>query len=408
MSDSRATPSGGTVTVVRGRVFAIDRGRGHALVGDALERRTVALTAAMQRDFEEGDLAEFHCESSGDSNVWVAASAVRHARPARSPFARDSESGQLVQRGLGRNLVERAKVLARVRRWFEQAAFVEVETPSVALCPGLDLHLLAYEARDASTLERLGFLVTSPEYHMKRLVVGGLPRCFQFARCFRAGESGSRHEPEFTMLEWYRAWGTLDDLLADTESIVRAACGDRVRGRDGEVALDRGFERLTVREAFARWAPEVRDPIALAHADEHEYFRWLGERIEPELGRARPTFLTHFAARHASLSKLDPSDPTVCLRAELYIDGMELSNGFVELTDPVEQRTRFQRDVRDRLERGMAEYPIDEEFLSALEEAMPPCVGNAMGLDRLVAVALGTRDLSEVIAFSRRRGSRDA
>jgi lysyl-tRNA synthetase class 2 len=385
-------------------VFAIDRERSRVLVGDAIERRSVRITPELATsELLEGDLVELDCESRGESQELVARSLTVVARPSRSPFSRSSETARFAQRGVAKNLVERAKILARIRAWFEGERFVEIETPSVAVCPGLDLHLLAYEARDATTLERLGFLVTSPEYHMKRAVVGGLSRCFQFARCFRAGESGARHEPEFTMLEWYRAWGTLDDLLADTEAIVRTACGPRVEGSGGPVELDQEFERLTVREAFARWAPEVNDPIALAHADEHEYFRWLGERIEPELGRSRPTFLTHFAARHASLSKLDPSDPTVCLRAELYIDGMELSNGFVELTDAHEQRTRFQRDVADRLERGMAEYPIDEDFLSALDEGMPPCVGNAMGIDRLVAVALGTRDLAEVIAFSRRR-----
>ncbi|MFO0557160.1 MAG: amino acid--tRNA ligase-related protein [Polyangiales bacterium] len=385
-------------------MFAIDRERSCVLIGDAIERRSVQLAPGRAiSDVLEGDLVEIDCEFSGESTQLVARSVTVVARPSRDPFSRASETAHFAQRGVAKNLVERAKILARIRAWFEGQRYIELETPSVAVCPGLDLHLLAYEARDASTLERLGFLVTSPEYHMKRAVVGGLSRCFQFARCFRAGESGSRHEPEFTMLEWYRAWGTLDDLLADTEAIVRAACGATVQGTDGPVVLDQGFERLTVRQAFARWAPEVSDPIALAHSDEHEYFRWLGERIEPELGRSRPTFLTHFAARHASLSKLDPSDPTVCLRAELYVDGMELSNGFVELTDAREQRTRFQRDVADRLERGMAAYPIDEDFLSALDEGMPPCVGNAMGIDRLVAVALGTRDLAEVIAFSRRR-----
>ncbi len=384
---------------VRGRVFVVDEHG--ALVGDAFERTAVRFSSGLAHGLREGDLVEFTCESAAGS---LLVREVKLAgRPSVSPFDHRSETALLSQRGHGQRLVERATIMARVRAWFASQRFIEVETPSVAVCPGLDLHLAAYEARDATSLESLGFLVTSPEYHMKRLVVGGVPRCFQFARCFRAGESGSRHEPEFTMLEWYRAWATMDALLADTEAIVRAACGASVQGRGGAIAIDQGFERVTVREAFARWAPEVRDPIALAHSDEDEYFRWLGERIEPELGRERPTFLTHFAARHASLSQLDPSDPTVCLRAELYVDGMELSNGFVELTDAAEQRARFQRDVLDRARRGMANYPIDEDFLRALEEGMPPCVGNAMGVDRLVAVALGTRDVRDVIAFSRRR-----
>jgi lysyl-tRNA synthetase class 2 len=325
-------------------------------------------------------------------------------RPSVSPFARGRETARLGGRALAQRLAQRAEVVGRVRACFAARGFLEVETPSVAVCPGLDLHLTAFEAKDTVDGASLGYLVTSPEYYLKRLVAGGVSRCFELSRCFRSGESGTRHEPEFTMIEWYRAWGALDDLLAHLEALVRAACGaDTVRAQSGgEVRLDGGFERVTVREAFARWAPEVPDPIALAERDEAEYFRLLGERIEPELGRERPTFLTHFAARHASLSQLDPDDPSVCLRAELYVDGLELSNGFVELTDPVEQRRRFDRDVADRAARGMPTYPIDEEFLSALDEGMPPAVGNAMGLDRLVAIALGTRDLRDVLAFSRR------
>lgn len=387
---------------IEGRIFA--RSNDELLVGDAFARSAVALAGpAVGAHVFEGDLVRASCERREDGSL-VAHEIERVFDGRARAFDARSEARRFVHEGHAARLVARQAVLARVRAFFSGRGFVEVETPSIAKCPGLDLHLTAFSAVDTATDSLLGFLVTSPEYHLKRVLVGGIPRCFQLAKCFRSGESGTRHEPEFTMLEWYRAWGSLEDLLVDTEALVRAACdADRVARRDGgQVALSGPFERWTVREAFARWAPEVSDPIALAERDEHEYFRWLGERIEPELGRDRPAFLTHFAARHASLSKLDPSDPTVCLRAELYIDGMELSNGFVELTDPQEQRRRFERDVLDRRERGLPAYPIDEDFLGALEEGMPPSVGNAMGLDRLVAVALGTRDLRDVVAFSHR------
>lgn len=387
---------------IEGRVFA--RSDDGILVGDALTRRSIALRGSdIATHVFEGDLVRVRCEAREDGSL-VAHEIERVFDGRGRAFDARSEARRFAQDGHAARLVARQRVVARVRAFFAERGFFEIDTPSIARCPGLDLHLTAFAAVDSATNDTLGYLVTSPEYHMKRLLVGGVPRCFQLARCFRSGESGTRHEPEFTMLEWYRAWGSLGDLLADTEGLVRAACGEEsVARRDGgRVSLVESFDRWTVREAFARWVPEVPDPIALAERDEHEYFRLLGERIEPELGRERPAFLTHFAARHASLSQLDPDDPSVCLRAELYIDGMELSNGFVELTDPTEQRSRFERDVRDREARGLPSYPIDEDFLGALEEGMPPSVGNAMGLDRLVAVALGTRDLRDVVAFSHR------
>jgi lysyl-tRNA synthetase class 2 len=398
---SRAHAEAGALNprILEGRIWAC--GASHWVVGDAFSRWVVEHPPEGGSRWSEGDLVSITLAHDAER---LRAESIRLVhRPPRAPFGPRSESARLAG-GLGGRLVERAAVVARIRAFFSRRAFLEVETPAFAVCPGLDLHLTAFEARDSRGGVSPGYLITSPEYHMKRLVVGGIPRCFQLARCFRAGESGTRHEPEFTMLEWYRAWAGLEDLLADTEALVRAACAaDSVAStRGGKIALDQGFDRCTVREAFARWAPDVGDAIALAESDEAEYFRVLSERVEPMLGRERPTFLTHFAARHASLSRIDPDDASVCLRAELYIDGLELGNGFVELTDPREQRARFARDVAERAACGLPAYPIDEGFLEALEEGMPPTVGNAIGLDRLVAIAVGTRDLRDVLAFSHR------
>jgi lysyl-tRNA synthetase class 2 len=312
-------------------------------------------------------------------------------------FAPGSDTERFLQRGVAQHLRARQMIVQRVRQCFAEQDFLEVETPILVGSPGLDLHLSALRTiddRDASQ----GFLQTSPEYHMKRLVAGGVSRCFQFARCFRSDEHGSRHQLEFTMLEWYRAWSGWTALLADTERVVRAAFGlHRVQ----PIFTEASFEALTVREAFARWAPELGDPITLAQDNEREYFRALSEHIEPNLGLNQPQFLTHFAARHASLARLDDSDPTVCLRAELYYRGIELSNGFVELTDPSEQRARLQRDVRERQAAGLAVYPIDEQFLRALQDGLPPTTGIALGFDRLVAVVLQRADIADVIAFAR-------
>jgi lysyl-tRNA synthetase class 2 len=241
---------------------------------------------------------------------------------------------------------------------------------------------------------------------MKRLLAGGVARCAQFARCWRADERGDRHQPEFTMLEWYRAWEGLDAVLADTEAIVRAAVGavgdPEAIVRDGhQVSLARPFQRVTVREAFARYAPRVGDPIELAERDEATYYAVFSTEVEPNLGREHATFLTGFPAVQASLARVDARDPRVCLRAELYVAGLELCNAFDELTDPIEQRRRFVDDARRRRDAGLPSYPLDEAFLAALEEGLGPCAGNALGFDRLVMLATQSPRLDDVMAFPR-------
>jgi lysyl-tRNA synthetase class 2 len=375
--------------VVRGRVLAVESpDRLSVLTSGAEPVRSVSVGA---HDAKPGDLVEI----DGDGRVRVV------FRPRVEAFGAESEPTRFaLHRGIER-LRQRAQIVRSVRAFFlEQRGFeLEVETPSIVTCPGLDVHLHGFEVRRPDG-EHEGYLITSPECAMKRLLVGGVSRCFQFARCFRAGERGSRHEPEFTMLEWYRAWGDLDALRDDTFGVLCAAAeavgANLVRVGDH-------YERITVREAFRAFAPDAGDPIELAERDEAEYFRVLSERVEPQLGRDRPTFLERFPARHASLAKLCDDDPSVCERVELYVGGVELSNGFVELTDPVEQRARFERDQRERAARGLPVYPIDERFLAALEQGMPPAVGNALGFDRLVMLVTGAGAIDEVMAFPVRR-----
>ncbi len=349
-------------------------------------------------------------------------------RTARASWSRGSESQRFQSAGVAGRLWQRAEIVAEIRDHFRRRGFLEIETPALVTCPGLDVHLSAFAvhapvargtARDADqsgrrssippgALDPIAWLATSPEFAMKRALVGGIRRCFQLARCFRADESGSRHEREFTMLEWYRAWDGLDALLADTADVMRIASrwgnpAGSLRHRQARATVPDGpFPRITVREAFARFAPGVGDPVSLAARDETAYFAAFTDRIEPNLGTEFPTFLTHFPASLASLAALDPEDASVCLRFELYALGIELSNGFVELTDPDEHRERFERDQSDRAGRGLAVYPIDDAFLSALDEGLPPSVGNALGIDRLVALALGTDSIAEVLAFPAR------
>ena len=289
-------------------------------------------------------------------------------------------------------LVTRTKVLAAIRSHFVAERFVEVETPCAVPSPGLDLHLAALSV---GGLRDERWLATSPEYQMKRLLVGGLSRIFQIGRAFRRDESGQHHQPEFTMLEWYRAYEGADAVMRDTERLAVAAAA----------ALDRApidvaapWERLTVHDAFERHAGVSVDDVL---PDEERFFRLLVDRIEPRLGAERPVFLTEWPASMASLARVvvGSRGELVADRFEAYVRGIELCNGFGELTDPIEQRRRLEHDRAERARRALPVYPLDERFLAALEEGMPPSGGNALGIDRLVMLLLGASDVRDVIAF---------
>lgn len=313
-----------------------------------------------------------------------------------------SETGRLLERGVGRALAARAALLRTIRQMFDARHFIEVDTPALVPSPGLDVHLDAFEVPGA------GYLITSPEYQMKRLLAGGIPRCFQLARCFRRGEEGGRHNREFLMLEWYRAFAGMDEVIRDTEDLVRLAAQEISGGAEIEVdgvVVDVGapFERLTVAAAFERYAGiDQGRALAMAQDDEERFFRVLVDRVEPRIARSpRPVFLVGYPASQASLARLSPADPRVCERFELYVGGVELCNGFGELTDPVEQRRRFERDQAERARLGKPVYPIDERFLGSLAEGMPRAAGNALGVDRLLALCLGERSIGDVMAFPR-------
>lgn len=332
---------------------------------------------------------------------------VQASRSPDEPPATETE--RLIARGGGQILAARARGIRAVREFFESRGFLEVDTPSLVPSPGLDLHLDAFamaQPQEQSASERPLFLITSPEYQMKRLLVGGIPRCFQLARCFRRSELGARHNPEFLMLEWYRAFAGMQDIMADTEELVRAiarvlAGSDSIEAGGTRVDLTGPFERLSVCEAFERYASVEPDAtLTMAAADEDRFYRILVDQVEPALARQpHPVFLVEYPACMASLARKKPDDPRVAERFELYLGGVELCNGFGELTDPKEQRERFDRDQEQRRREGKPVYPIDERFLSALEEGMPPSSGNALGLDRLFALCLGEPSIGRVMTF---------
>lgn len=304
-----------------------------------------------------------------------------------------------------KRLEARARVVREVRAFFESRGYLEVETPLAIPCPGLDLHLDAFEvvpAGDASTAAAARFLSTSPEFQMKRLLVDGHARIFQITRAFRAGELGERHNPEFSILEFYRANAGVDAIMRDTEQLVARATGGAVRLAARTVDTRPPFARMTVCEAYERFAgtpPE--ETLRLAEHDEDRFFFLLVDQVEPALAKLdHALFLTEYPATQASLARKKPGDPRVAERFELYVAGVEVCNGFGELTDAVEQRARFVRDQEERARRGKPVYPLDERFLEALARGMPDSGGNAIGLDRLVALATGSTAIRDVLAFA--------
>jgi lysyl-tRNA synthetase class 2 len=299
-----------------------------------------------------------------------------------------------------KRLRERARIVADVRAFFAARDFVEVQTPVLVPSPGLDLHLDAFEVSGGDR-GAPRWLATSPEYQMKRLLAEGLERIVQIGPCFRRGEVGSRHNPEFTMLEWYRAHAGVEDVMRDTEQLVASVTGGAVQIDGRHIDLRPPFERLGVCTAFERFAGWSREEtLDAAVRDEDRYFRALVDVVEPAIEkRGHGVFLVDYPATQASLARKKPDDPELAERFELYVAGVELCNGFGELVDPLEQRTRLEHDRAERRARQLPTYPIDERFLAALAR-VPPSGGNALGLDRLVALACGTTSIADVVAFT--------
>jgi lysyl-tRNA synthetase class 2 len=296
------------------------------------------------------------------------------------------------QHFIRRNLVLRANILQSVRLFFIKNDYLEVETPSRIPAPAPETHIDAQEAGR-------WFLHTSPELCMKRLLSAGYPRIFQICRCFRKQERGRMHLPEFTLLEWYTASHTYLEMMVQCEKLIQfvaEAVGQSVsidyKGR--RILLSSPWDRMTVSEAFDRFSRiSMKEAMAQNRFDEI-----MAIEIEPCLGYDRPVFLYDYPASCGALARLKPDNPSVAERFELYIAGLELCNAFTELTDPVEQRKRFEEERRLRRQAAKIEYPMPERFLSALED-MPAASGNALGMDRLILLLTGADSIDDVVAF---------
>lgn len=310
-------------------------------------------------------------------------------------------------------LRRRMLVIKAVRAFFEARGYLEVETPYLVSNPGEEVHLQCFKTEllthDGRHLPK--YLHTSPEFAMKRLVAELQTPLFQLARVWRNGEESATHRPEFTMLEWYRPYTDLTGLMDETEALIRCVCPPKLTFQGHQIDLAAPFERMTVNEAFQRFVgidllSIGMDPAELACAAQtslraHEtwedlFFRLMLERVEPQIGRTHPTFLTHWPVAQAALARRDPRDPRVALRFEIYIGGLELANAFEELTDADEQRARFERDRARRMALTPDQnWPLDEVFLAALPH-MPPCSGIALGVDRLVMLAAAATEIANI------------
>lgn len=307
------------------------------------------------------------------------------------------------------NLLKRAAIMAEIRRFFSDRGVLEVETPCMSQATVTDIHMFPFQTRFVGPGYSQGmdlYLMTSPEYHMKRLLAAGCGPVFQLCRSFRNEEMGRHHNPEFTMLEWYRPCydmyrliNEVDDLLQQVLECQPAESLSYQQAFLRHLELDPlSADKTQLREAAAKLD---LSNIADTEEDRDTLLQLLFTMgVEPHIGKDRPTFVYHFPASQASLAQISTEDHRVAERFEVYYKGIELANGFHELTDASEQQQRFEQDNRKRAARGLPQQPIDRNLLDALAAGLPDCSGVALGVDRVVMLALGAESISEVIAFT--------
>lgn len=282
-------------------------------------------------------------------------------------------------------LIEKLKVrgalMQSIRAFFYSEGFIEVETPIRMKIPCMELHIEAEPAGDR-------WLRTSPELYHKKMLAQGAQKIFEIGKCFRQGERGDRHHPEYTMLEWYRASGDYTSMLKDVQQLLLAV------GRATSPGVSNDWKVFTVAEIYKKFAGW--DPVE--HFDADRFDSDMVDKIEPNLPKDAPVILKDYPAECCALARLKPGNPKVAERWELYLGGIEIANAYSELTDPVEQRARFEKWGAQRKALGKTVYPADEEFIQCLAK-MPPSGGCALGIDRLLMALTGSNSLDDILLF---------
>lgn len=319
-------------------------------------------------------------------------------------------------------LKTRQQVVRTIRAFFDAQDFDETDTPILQTAPGCEVHLHAFATEiispDLQARKEL-WLHTSPEFAMKKLIAAGVKKQYQICHVFRNAEGSSRHSPEFTMIEWYRVGCDYRQIMEDCIHLLRDVARKtnithyQYQGKKCDPFAD--AEYLTLHDAFLKYADiplgDVLDDrdrfyelavkagarVLKDDSWDNIYFAVLNELIEPHLGEGRMTFLYEYPAHMAVLSRKKESDPRWAERFELYVNGLELANAFSELTDVVEQRTRFTADMQEKQDIYGHRWPIDEDFLDAMAHGMPACAGIALGVDRLVMLTCATDDIADVL-----------
>jgi lysyl-tRNA synthetase class 2 len=280
-----------------------------------------------------------------------------------------------------------------IRQFFIENDYLEVETPHLIPAPSPEVHIEAIRAGNQ-------FLHTSPEICMKQMLGAGYTKIFQISKCFRQGERGNLHLPEFTLLEWYRTGIDYNHLMKECEALIlwvsrNLDMGEKLRYQGMDIDLKAPWERISVSEAFFRYA-SLSLEMALKKGTFDEL---IVNEIEPHLGVTKPTFLYDYPVSLAALARLKPDNPDFAERFEIFVGGLELANGFSELTDPQEQRARFERDLKQRFNSGKQVYPMAERFLKSLEH-MPEAAGIALGIDRLAMIFANRSKIDHVVSFT--------
>jgi len=297
------------------------------------------------------------------------------------------------QSAIQKGLEIRSRVIQGIRSYFHDADYLEIETPIRIPAPAPEIHIDAVESGE-------WFLHTSPELCMKRLLAAKYPRIFQISHVFRKSERGAKHLPEFTLLEWYWAYHTYQDMMIQCEELIthvaeRLGYGTLLHYGDTTIDLSRPWDRISVQDAFSRYVGSSMEQAL----SENRFDERMGFVIEPQLGRHRPVFLYDYPSECGALARLKPSNPLLVERFELYICGLELCNAFSELTDPAEQRQRFIGEKKIRRAMNKIDYPMPEPFLQSLRQ-MPPATGNALGVDRLVMLFADAHTIDDVVSFT--------